>query len=65
VEFDASVPREYRLHVAVDEITSQDARHGETSGDIEAHSDTKMPNLYDEDNYSFRVKKTPTGIHDF
>jgi hypothetical protein len=65
VEFDASVPGEKRPHVAVNEITSQVARHGETSGDIEAHLGAKMPNLDYEDNYSFRVQKTPTSVHDF
>jgi hypothetical protein len=65
VKFDSSVPKEYRFHVAVDEITSQDARNGDTSGDIAPYSGAKIPNLNDEDNNSFRVQKTPTGVHDF
>jgi hypothetical protein len=64
VEFDASVPSEYRINVAVYGITSQDARHSETSGDIEARSGAEMPNQDDEEDYSFRVQKTHTGLHD-
>jgi hypothetical protein len=64
MEFYASMPRYCSLNVSFYYITSQDARHGETSGDIEAQSGADIPNLDNDDIYPFTMQNTPTGFHD-